>query len=492
MSRSSGSGAGVQTGRVPLRRRFVVAVTGVSAVAILAFAGIVLFSVHRQAHRQTDAMLTQMVRTEADGVIREMAEHGIHVHDTTITLPTVGGLAAEKYAFAFGPDCRVQASTANVTVERVPEAWCKRELELGDHRIFETDAITESVLRAASFVARRPDGQPVVFVSALRDDLVDRSVWRTGWLAAVLALLVVLAVAGVSAWVARRLTADICRLSEACEEVPEDVATLEESEIRQRFGLSDEAPRELGTLASTIRQLIRKVRRMVNIQNRFIAEAAHELRTPLTALQGDLELSLRRERSSEEYREALERAKGDAGRLAELTEQLLEVARTQSDAVVSERVSLPAIVEDSLRRFDGPLEEAGIEVSVGFEIDGEAGVVADEMSVSRVIDNLIDNAVSHSQASRLELAFREGEPIDGDSTLALHVRDDGVGIDEEATDTLFAPFHRRTDGEGHGLGLYLARRLMRSHGGELELGESEDDDLTGVHWVARFRRWAGG
>jgi signal transduction histidine kinase len=475
--------------RVPLRRRFVVAVTGVSAVAVLVFAGIVLFSVHRQAHRQTDAMLAQMVRTEADGVIREFAEHGIHVHDTTVTLPTVGGLAAQKYAFAYGPDCRVLATTANVTARKVPEAWCQRDVELGDHRIFETDAMAEPTLRAASFVARQPDGRPVVFVSALRHDLVDRSVWRTGWLAGALALLVVLAVAGVSAWVARRLTADICRLSEACQTVPEDVATLEESEIRRRFDLPDDAPRELGTLAATIRQLIGKLRRMIHIQNRFIAEAAHELRTPLTALQGDLELSLRRQRSAEEYRQALARAKGDAGRLAELTEQLLEVARTQSDAVVSERVCLSEVVRESLHRFEGPLAEAGIEVSFEAQLEERPEVVADEMSVSRVVDNLLDNAVAHSGADRLELVIREGEPVEGVPTVALHVRDDGVGLDEAEIEGLFAPFHRRSKAEGHGLGLYLARRLVRSHGGELVLGESDDAGLTGAHWVARFRRW---
>ncbi|MFB6265444.1 MAG: hypothetical protein ABEL76_17730, partial [Bradymonadaceae bacterium] len=64
----------------------------------------------RQAYEQTDAMLAQIVRTEADGVIREIEEHGIHVHDTKVTLPTVQGPVAEKHALAYDANCRVLAS----------------------------------------------------------------------------------------------------------------------------------------------------------------------------------------------------------------------------------------------------------------------------------------------------------------------------------------------------------------------------------------------
>ncbi|MFB6265446.1 MAG: histidine kinase dimerization/phospho-acceptor domain-containing protein [Bradymonadaceae bacterium] len=101
-------------------------------------------------------------------------------------------------------------------------------------------------------------------------------------------------------------------MSDACANIGDDVDASSEERIRREFGVSDDAPRELATLASTVEQLIRKVRRMVDIQNQFIAEAAHELRTPLTALQGDIELTLRRDRSKEEYEETLERLKGDA------------------------------------------------------------------------------------------------------------------------------------------------------------------------------------
>jgi signal transduction histidine kinase len=391
--------------RPPLRRRFVLAVTAVSAVAVIIFAGIVLFSVHRQAHRQTDTMLMQMARTEADGVLREVEERGIHVHDTTVTLPTVGGLAAEKYALAYGADCQIEAATQNVDGQRVPSEWCERKLELGGHRTFETDAIADLRLRAASFVARKPDGTPVVFVSAVRNGLVDRSVRRTGMLAGGLALVVIVMVAGVSAYLARRLTREISQLSAACEEVPEEVTSLDDREIRRRFGVSEHAPRELGTLAGTIRALIQKVKRMVQVQNRFVAEAAHELRTPLTALQGDLELSLRRERSAEEYREALERAEADAGRLAELTDKLLEVARSQSDAVVAERVVLPIVVDEALSRHDAALEAAGITASVEYQLDGDLEVAADESTVARVVDNLLDNVVAHSEASNVDLVM---------------------------------------------------------------------------------------
>lgn len=466
----------------------MLAVTGVSTVTLLLFAGALLYRVHTQAHRRTDAMLLQMARTEADGVIKEIEAHGIHVHDTTVTLPTVEGLAAEKHAFVYGPDCRLQASTSNIDVVDVPEAWCERDLELGRHRVFETDAVADASLRVASFVARKPDGEPVVFAAGVESGLVDRAFRRTVLLTGLLVLVVVVAVGGVSAYVSRRLTADMASLSEACREVPDDVSQMDQTAIEQKFAVADDAPRELAILGETIRSLIGKVKRMVGIQNQFIAEAAHELRTPLTALQGDLELALRRERSAEEYREALERAESDAGRLSELTEQLLEVARSQSDAVVEERVFLPEVLDESLRRFEGELDDAEIEVDVEYEQEHRLEVAADETSVRRIFSNLIDNVVQHSGADRLAIAIRPGEPIDGDETLALHFRDDGVGIPDDEVESLFTPFHGRRDDEGHGLGLYLARRLARSHGGDLRLVEPGTDD-GGAHWVVVFRRW---
>ncbi|GEM_PF-2436348 len=474
--------------RPTLQGRFVWAVTGVSTAAVALFATAVLFSMHRQAHQQTDAMLTQMVRTEADGVIREIRSHGIHVHDTQMTLPTMGAPVVEKYAFAYGPDCRIQAATHNISAESVPAGWCRRELKLGDHEIFETEAVADTQLRAASFVARTPDGTPVTFVTGLRHDLVDRAIWQTGLLTAGLALLVVLAVAGVSAYIARRLTADITALSRACEEVPEDLGDVDEQAMRRQFGVSDRAPVELSTLASTLRTLLGKAKRMVDIQNWFIAEAAHELRTPLTALTGDLSLALRRERDADAYRQALERARGDADRLAELTEELLEVARTRSDAVVNERVWLPKVVRQRADRFDAALKEAGIALDIDDETSKPAAVSADTHSVERVIDNLVENAVSHSGASRLKIALTDGGDLAEEPAVELHVMDDGVGIDEPDLERLFAPFHRRSGSDSHGLGLYLARRLMRSHGGDLQLAEPTDT-FDGAHWVATFNAW---
>lgn len=463
--------------RPSLQQSLVRSMAAVAGAAVVLSAVLVLWAIHRQGHLQTDAMLVQMARTEADGVLSEVAEHGIHVHDTRVMLPTVGGAAVEKYSLAFDAGCGVRAATGNIAVDRVPAEWCRRDLELGDVRVFNTSELADIPLRAASFVARQPDGAPIVFLAAVPHGLVDTAVWRSVWVVVLAAGIMLVAVLGVSAWLGRRLTGEIRSLSGACGEVAEELGELDDRDVKQTFAVSQRAPAELKTLADTLTDLLRRLRRMTRIQNRFIAEAAHDLRTPLTALRGEVELTLRREREAEEYRETLVRVGEDVGRLTALTENLLEVARADSEAAAGGKMSLRDAVEAAVERQRGRLEKAGVDAQV--EWTGPTFVRADQMAVSRVLDNLLGNVAEHSGASTVRIWTETRE-----EAMELHVADDGDGLDGEDPEALFAPFHRRpqTTG-GHGLGLFIARKLMRSSQGELEIRPSG----AGVHFVARFR-----
>ncbi len=474
------------TPRPSMGRVVITTITSMTGVAIVLFAGALLYTFHHQLHAQVGQMLLQMVRTEADGVINEV-EHGVHVHDTSVMLPTLRGERVEKYSLAFDADCEVLASTSNVTTERVPTQWCDRRLELGDHRLFHTDNLAEPKLRAAWFVARHPDGSPLVFVTGVPDEVVHGSFYRTAAVLAVL-LAMLFGVISLAAWlVSRRLSADLGKLSETCEQITERAAELDGAELHRRLTISETAPAELAALAATVRDLVTRLNRMVQVQNRFIAEAAHELRTPLTALQGELELTLRRERSGDEYCEALERALGDARRLSGLYDRLLSAARTQSEQIVAARVSLSEVVNESLSRFGGRIADAGIAVDLRLEdLDDPYCVRGDKLACARLLDNLLSNVVEHSQAAKLRLSLeRDVQPL-GTSGLTeqvvLRVEDDGDGIDVDEIDELFVPFtaHSR---KGHGLGLYIAERLMRKQGGALELQPCD----IGTRWALRFR-----
>jgi two-component system OmpR family sensor kinase len=436
-------------------------------LAILAFVAVVGVVLHEQLHSQIDNMLIQLARTEADGALSEY-EHGVHVHDTAVRLPALNTEVAEKFSLAFdATTCTVLASTSNVGAEQVPTTWCEGTPPLAP--VFNTDAVAGVELRAASFIGETPDGRRITFVSGIAHSHIDGTVRRTLLLVSLAAMVLIGVGAAASYLVARNLTEEIQELSRGCTDLLEQGPYQRES----LGAVKPSTPFEIATLAQTVNALLEQLDRMVNLQNQFLAEAAHELRTPLTALRGELELTLRRERSPEEYRESLARALDDTQRLGELADALLEAARTQSEELQLEKVPLPEVVAEALERVRPSLQRAG--VAVEENLPEQHCIRGERLAVARVLENLLGNVARHSSASHVRLWIEDGR---------LHVEDDGVGIDAATRDKLFTPLMESGRGRGHGLGLYITHRLMNKMGGEIEL--LPGDGCT--HWVLHFER----
>jgi signal transduction histidine kinase len=434
-------------------------------------------------HDQTDVMLAQVVRTEADGVLREYAQ-GLHVHDTSVRLPALQGIVAEKYSLVFGPDCRVRASTHNVDISTVPPGVCDEALEPGATRVFDTQTLTGSDavrLRAVAYAVESPDDEHLIFISAVNHAIIDETVAQARRAIVGGGVLLLLTVVALAFFIARGLTREVERLSTSAAELASRATALKVERVDDLFEVSDSTPAEIAHLAETMSALVVKLQRLIAVQSRFIAEAAHELRTPLTALQGELEVTLRRERSADEYRETLQRALRDSRRLSNLADSLLDAARTQSESIILEPVALGEIVRSAGERNRGKLEAAGVELDLALGAD-QPRVVADEMSLSRVLDNLLSNVAEHSGADVVRV-WTDANATGSGGCVDVHVQDDGGGLPDTVEDSLFAPLSGNKSG-GHGLGLYLAHRLMAKQSGQLERVPSE----VGVHWRLRLER----
>jgi two-component system OmpR family sensor kinase len=468
--------------RPTLQRVLVVRIAAVFSLLVIIGTVVLSYVLDQQIHEQTDIMLAQVVQTEADGVLREYDE-GLHVHDATVHMPALQGVPAEKYALIYDGECRVRASTHNVASETVADAICEETLRPGHTRTFDTTALTSDRdlrLRAVAYAVESPDDEVLVFVSAINHEIIDASVAQGRRAVVGGGILLIIAVVALVFFIARGITREVEGLSEAAETIEAQATELSRDRIQALFEVSERTPAEIAHLAGTLDSLVERLQRLLAVQNRFIAEAAHELRTPLTALQGELEVTLRRDRSSEEYRETLERALSDSKRLSALAESLLEAARTQSEDVMTEPLVLSSVVEEAMDRHRGKLEAHGIDVDIN-EVDAKTRVVADEMSLTRVLDNLLSNIAEHSNAASLRI-WTTGA---GGSTdfVELHVADDGSGLPDEIASSLFAPLSGSLGG-GHGLGLYIAHKLMAKQSGRLE----HVDDAEGTHWLMCLRR----
>ena len=222
---------------------------------------------------------------------------------------------------------------------------------------------------------------------------------------------------------------------------------------------------EFTRLVTVLNRMLDRLDGAFQIQRQFTADASHELRAPLTVLKGDIDVTLKRDRTAAEYRQTLVRCREEVERLARLASDLLVLA--QSDAAVPLEhvadVDFRALLQRVVSRFQTVATGVGVRIIVEAQ---EASVLGDERMLDRVVSNLVDNAVKYSRpggAVRLDL-LREDQAI-------LTVRDEGSGVAPEHLPHLFVRFFRgdpaRQRSEGTGLGLAIAKAGAEAHGGRL-------------------------
>ena len=214
-----------------------------------------------------------------------------------------------------------------------------------------------------------------------------------------------------------------------------------------------------GLAAATLRPVVARLREGIARERRFVAEASHELRTPLSSLKTELELALRRPRSSDELRAALRSAAEETDRLAVLAEELLVLARADEGGLrlERERMSARGLLDAVARRFAARAEQRGRAVTVDAPDDLE--LHADRLLVEQALGNLVDNALRHGDGAISLTASRRGGDVE------LRVADAGEGFSEEMLVRAFERFSGTVGRGGAGLGLALVEAIVRAHGG---------------------------
>lgn len=219
---------------------------------------------------------------------------------------------------------------------------------------------------------------------------------------------------------------------------------------------------ELSRLATTLNEMLDRLRAAFEHERRFVADASHELRTPLALLRAELELALRRRRSAAELEAALRSAAAETERLSRLTEELLLIARSDQGPLplAVEECAAAELLETVAARFELRAAEQGRELRV---VDTDTIVDVDALRVEQALSNLVDNALTYG-AGTVELFA-----VENDDALELHVRDGGPGFPEDFIARAFDRFSRADEGRGaggSGLGLSIVSLIARAHGGE--------------------------
>lgn len=227
---------------------------------------------------------------------------------------------------------------------------------------------------------------------------------------------------------------------------------------------------ELDQLARVLNQTFERLHASFERQRRFTADAAHELRTPVSILIAETQRILKRDRTPEEYREALRTCGDTAERMRRLTEALLVLGRQEAaaDRPVREACDLSAVADDVAGQLRPLAESRGLRLTTRLRA---APCKADADALSILAANLVRNAIQHHRPGATD-GFVEISTGHDDGGVFLSVTDNGPGIPAEDRPHIFERFYRvdkaRTGDSGHsGLGLAIASTIAANQGGRL-------------------------
>jgi signal transduction histidine kinase len=212
-------------------------------------------------------------------------------------------------------------------------------------------------------------------------------------------------------------------------------------------------------------------RELARMQDEFISTISHELRTPLGFIKGYVTTLLREDTSWEEdeQEEFLRIIDDEADRLRELIDNLLDSSRLESGSLgmALEAAPLGPVVRDSVQRLEGAHPEVQINIEMA---DTLPLVRLDPTRIAQVLDNMLTNANKYAPGSAVTVRV-----VAKKERVRIEVIDQGPGIPPEHTKHLFERFFRMPQSSsirGTGLGLYISRRIVEAHGGEIGV-ESE-------------------
>jgi hypothetical protein len=300
---------------------------------------------------------------------------------------------------------------------------------------------------------RLPDGEWL----NIRVELPPPRPWHSATFLAAFAVMTIAAVLLIL-WAVARLMRPVRLLAEAADRLGRDVNAPP---------LPEKGPSEVATAARAFNVMAGRIQRFVADRTQMLAAIGHDLRTPITRLRLRAEFM----DDDEQRRKML----SDLDEMEQMIAATLAFARDDAAAEPASAIDLAALcrtVADEAADARPELAEA-----IAVEAPDRLTVRARPIALKRAIANLVSNALAYGGAARLRL----DPPVAG--VVRLSVEDDGPGVPESELEAVFAPFRRLEESRnretgGTGLGLTIARNILRAHGGDVVLANRPGGGLV--------------
>jgi len=303
------------------------------------------------------------------------------------------------------------------------------------------------------------DGSVLQLGHSLKDDetLLERYRETFGW-----ALAVMVTCGVIMGWLlARRAMAGVQRVTQTATQIGQ-------GDLARRVPPGNEGA-EIEQLARAFNDMLGRIQSLVAELKDVTNNIAHDLRSPITRLRGIAETTLTGPADMAAYREMAGAVVEESDRLVEMINTMLEIAQADSGmlALPDRPVDIGDVVRRACELFEPVAQDKGVHFESG--VPTETLMTTGDISrLQRAIANLIDNALKFTSAPG-----RVRVTVGGDeSHVNVTVEDSGIGIDADSLRHIFDRFYRADPSrstQGNGLGLPLARSIVRAHGGDIHV-----------------------
>jgi two-component system sensor histidine kinase ChvG len=337
------------------------------------------------------------------------------------------------------------------------------------------------MITAAIAIPQSSPGAREVLLSTENQRDITRIVRAERLRLGVVLLIVVLVSVSLSLFLARTIVRPLRRLALAAHRVR--LGRAREVQVPRLPARRD----EIGTLARALSDMSMAIRQRIDATEAFAADVTHELKNPLASLRGAVD-SLTMVQDPDLQKQLTDVIRDDVGRLDRLITDIAEASRVDAELARArfETIDLGTMIEGLLTTREERGRNGEVLVAFARPNRGTAVVFGDGSRLTRVIENLVENAVSFSPPGGLiqVAATRDGDDV------VIWVEDEGPGVPADAREAIFNRFHSdRPDGEQFGrhsgLGLAIAKAIVEGHNGSIAAID-RDNAPRGAKFVIRL------
>ena len=448
---------------IPLRRLLALRATGVMTGAMAVMALACLLGLRVQLDSEINASIQAVASIQASAVT-DSPDGEMHLHEWELTAEEAGSVAELiRYVQVWSVEGRSLLRSQFMASDLPLEMDALRAAEDGEIT-WRTTSFEGNAVRTVYYPLDRfgpAHNEHILQVAAPlggRNELLVR--------AALILAGITLAVGIVSYWGSWWLAGRAVR---PVHEVIDQAETIGAGSLDRRIDAYANAT-EYRRLVDVLNTMLARIQASFDVQKQFAADASHELRSPLTAMRGEIEVTLRRDRTPAAYRSTLASVLEEIDRLTRITEDLLAIARAEAGfdgyggrggEVIDVRQLAETVIERILARHTGR------ELSVSLHIGGPDRASAGVAGLGQVLWNLLENAARYSpDGGELDVSISVSP-----TGVDVAVADSGPGLGADPG-RVFERFYRAdtvrtpgTSGGSTGLGLSIVKALAERSGG---------------------------